>query len=172
MTKARDVASNGGLVLLNSTTFSGSSAVQVNNVFSTTYDSYVMRINMYGSVGQYPRLQLSSGGTASTSSYGYGATYFDTSGNNATSNYSNNSSASYGEIPFIGTTSTIYSLIDFTIMNPALALDTSIRGMGLQAGTARNFFVYHNSAVAYDGIKIYPSSGTITGSLQIYGCKK
>jgi hypothetical protein len=157
-----------GLTLINTTTFSAAASVQVDNCFTTTYDSYKINLRVYGSVGQYPRLQLCSGGTANTSSYSYGANFFDSGGNNAISNYG---SGAYGEIPYIGTTSTVYSLIEFQVDNPALALATNIRGNGLQASTARNFFVHHSTASAYDGIKIYANSGNITGTIRIYGYK-
>lgn len=44
-------------------------------------------------------------------------------------------------------------------------------GLGTGTDFVGNYGNYHNQTTAYDGFTIYPSTGTITGTLRVYGYK-
>lgn len=160
MTRARDVASNGGLVLVGSSTFSAQSSVSFNNVFSSTYNNYVI----FCSVPAVLYIQLSLNGTPSSASYGYSSHYMDYNG--ATGAWSNSAGTS-ATSAFIANTTGMH----LNIFNPSIATTTTWNAVAGNGGTNGYVGGSHNISTAYDGIKFFPSSGTITGTIRIYGMR-
>lgn len=169
MTRARDVATQGGLILLNTTPLSASSAAQINNVFSSTYASYRIVMDIKSSVSYQMYAQLSSGGTpVGTSTYTYASRYWDTGGGGGTAE--NSGGATYFTLGYSNTSG---SLISFDIVNPGQAQQTTMVGLTAQGSTHRQFGGIHNVTTAYDGIKIAPvSASTMTGNIQVYGYRQ
>lgn len=159
-----------GLVYITNSTFSAVSSVSVNNCFSATYDNYRIVVREVGSettsVGM--RLRLRASGSDAT-----GANYIvhqmattNTAGPSRT--YVGNET--FATIGAVGNSANSYGidlvapyLADFTRWNC-----TSVSGSdnnneaGLYSGI-------HKLNSSYDGMTLYPSAGTITGSLRIYG---
>jgi len=161
-----DAGASSGVTLINTTSFTSESSVIVNNVFSSTYDFYKVYVQSVGSTGADFFTRLAASGTAAT-----GANYsgqligaFSTSSNfvsliNQTSFLSGNS----------GTTRSLFTI---ELANPGTSVTTAIKANGgIQTIAASNFGV-HSLSTAYDGINIFPGSGTITGTISIYGYRK
>ena len=59
------------------------------------------------------------------------------------------------------------------IKNPALATQTVINGLGSGNDPTSSFGVsgggFVATTAAYDGFTIYPATGNITGTIQVYG---
>ncbi len=172
MTRARDVATQGGLVLLNTTTLSASTGVQLNNLFSSTYDQYFMVWTGTSSVnGNAMWGRLSVGGTPNTSTlYFYGGVYVT------------NSVGPSRDFPVAQTKTLLGSLGDISgssftyINNPFLTVPTNgnyyYNFWGSSANWTGQYGFSHNNAASYDGLYIFPDSGTLTGTLKFYGVKK
>ena len=166
-------AGGGSLVYVGGTSFSASSSQSLNNVFTSTYKNYLVVTNIDSSstnLNIFYRMRAS--GTDSSASYYSNRLYNDLSaggtsfGGQSVSNGANwhiqdaNGSNAFG--------------FTFNIFNPQEAKHTTF-----QAGSSGSQYgaVYYQSftggvhavATAYDGITIFPSSGTITGSIRIYG---
>jgi len=160
---------NVGLVLLSSTALSASSSAQINNVFSSTYSTYRIVMDIKSSVSYQMYAQLSASGTpVTTSTYSYASRYFasDGSGGNAEST----GSATYFTLGYNNTSG---SIIAFDIANPGQANQTTLIGFNGQGSTHREFAGIQNNATAYDGIKIAPvSASTMTGNIQVYGYRQ
>lgn len=169
MSKARDNATQGGLILLNTTPLSASSAAQINNVFSSTYSSYRIVCDIRGSISYQMYAQLSNSGTpVGGTNYSYASRYWDTGTGAGTAE--NSGGAAFFTLGF---NNTLGSLIAFDIVNPGQALQTTMNGLSSQGSTHRKFGGIHNLTTAYDGIKIAPvSASTMTGNIQVYGYRQ
>lgn len=160
-------APSGGLTLIGTTTFSASSAVNVNNVFSSSYSNYLIRTDFVGSatVGFNMRLRVSGA-------------------DNTTSNYNNQSITAYsGTIEAgRGASQTNFSLtaasadgnfMSLEVFNPFETAKTGVMANTLQyAGTTielvRSNHAF-NATTSFTGFSLIPSSGNVTGTLRVYG---
>jgi len=160
------------LELINSTSFSAVAAQQLDNVFSDTYENYKIIINItVASVSSaLLQLRMASGGTVDSTASRYETGVYTVGARNTVAAASANSSAAaqarLGRVatdvgcgaevnmynPFI-TTNT-----KFTCISAGNTLDAS--GAGLIVTDS------------YDGFQIFPSSGTITGTIHVYGIRE
>ena len=161
-------ASTQGLTLINTTSFSGVSTQSVNDVFSATYTNYRIVLTGTGSDNQTFRLRV-SGTDNTTSNYQYQKLVV-------------NSTTVSGARTTAGTSFEINGMSDgqalnvIELSNPGAALTTGFHFIGGYNLNATIFLYhihgYHNVATAYDGFTILPGSGTITGSVSVYGYNK
>lgn len=148
------------LVLLNTTTFSAASAVSINNCFSVGYENYRIVYSGVGSALQDVFLRLRVAGADATA-----ANYNWTNQDNATPT---NSTAQ---------TNTILSINDTTmggavgdILGPFLAQPTVGVSMARRPSNAIRFTAWdHSLSTQYDGLTLYTSTGTMTGTVRIFG---
>jgi hypothetical protein len=171
MTKAREVATQGGLVLITSQTIGTAvSSVVVNNAFSSTYDNYriVLTGNLNSATGT---IGLSLGSTA-TGYYsgGYEINY----GTSAGTIQVNNNTSSWTR-PFGGTTAASGSN-SLDLFAPFLSIQTTYSALrpGLTTTGNSGFYVgMLNNTTSYTNFTLTPSTGTITGgTISVYGYKK
>ena len=168
---------NSGLTLLNTTSFSAASSINLAaNTFSSSYTNYRLIINQsLASTNNSLKLRLRSGSTDdSGGNYAYSGIY--TRSDSATI-------ASYRDA--IGQTSFALgdynsgrpTIFDVDIYNPQVATQTTTRVNCSNPDTSNTLFHflnmgYHNQATSYDAASIITLSGTITGSYSIYGYNK
>ena len=171
MTRARDVASQGGLVLVNSTTFTAQSSISLNNVFSATYNNYSIDLNVTsvssnGSLG----FRIGSSGTPiTTSTYYAGGLYSYTA---STTGAFSSGAGTYGYLGGIDAGS--QSCTTFRIMNPYLAQKTGYFSDHVILANNGYFYKYgglNTNSTSYTDCFIVPTAGTITGTIQVYGYK-
>lgn len=152
-----------GLDLITAQTFSGLSSVSVNNCFTAVYQNY--RLVFSGTGSGDALLRLRAGGVDNTSSDYRMARYFvGHNVNVAFTSVTNNTQTNM----ILGNASSNDSVFSADLFNPHLAVNTlcvsNAAGPLLQtiAGSLLN-------SVSFDGCTVYASSGTLTGSLRIYG---
>jgi len=154
------------MVLINTTTFSAASSVSVNNCFTNTYDNYKITINGVASASVAFNMRLRTSGTDATSAVYYTE---NVQGNNtALSPALNSAATSYS----FGSIDTAKQFSSIEISEPALAVATNVLFHRIRSGTTAIYEIgcgYNSSATAYDGFTIYPASGTITGTVRVYG---
>lgn len=154
---------------LGTVSFSAVTSISLNNVFSSTYKNYQIIIGDFttsiNSSAIRMRLRVSGSDNATGSYYQAGAASYSAS----PVAYLGSGATSFG----IGDSSTskFYSA-NILITNPFIASETSgsqiISGYsGAVAWVSTNLL--HNGIVSFDGLSIYPSSGTMTGSIQVFG---
>jgi hypothetical protein len=157
-----------GMTRLTTSTFSAQTSVSVNSVFSATYRNYKIILNCSSkSVNGAINMRLRASGTDTTTNYNFGGNVFRT--NAGTSPFGGNAT-SLIRVGFSNLADTNYSL---DVYNPFLAQNTStsITGWGGDVSTWYSVFAGGNqeSTTSFDGFTILPDSGTITGSLTVYG---
>jgi hypothetical protein len=171
------VSTTGGTGSISATgvvSFTSASAISLNDVFSTSYDNYRLIANVSqsdSSVGMACRVRV-SGSDLTSSTYKW-ARYFNFSNDAAYLGGSNNSTTSM-DIPG-GITDR--SLIIFDIGNPFNLFNThvQIRSSFLNSGSFSYNFTNTgsvNNTLSYTGFTIFPSAGTITGTISVYGYNK
>jgi hypothetical protein len=151
-----------------SITFSACATLSLNDVFSSTYDNYLIDMRHLSSASvEYVRFRLRASGSdnSTASSYVYqrlesGSSTVAgsrTTSNEAHSGYTSSSNRS-GD--------TIY------IYGPNLAQPTagrSVNSNGFLGALLGDVAWTHNQSTAYDGFSIYPPSGTLSGLIKVYG---
>jgi hypothetical protein len=153
---------------ITSSSFTAQSAVSVNNCFSSTYLNYRVVINFTSSASNslYGRLRV-SGSDNTTSNYNYGWTYSQVGNGGATAVVGqNNVSNFYLQDTVTGSVGHFQTL---DLANPFASAYTIGTSQAIWGGYYMNGGGNFNATTSFDGITIYPISGTITGTITIYG---
>lgn len=156
-----------GLVLLNTTSFSAVASQSVNDVFSATYANYKVIANFTASSGNATTLRFRTAGSDnSTTNYIY-ANLLNQS--NATSTAQGGTAASSISMGGNSTAGDNFSII-FDILNPFASIKTHLSYIGGADNAAHKAgFAVFNATTSFDGFTIIGNTGTITGSVKIYG---
>jgi hypothetical protein len=170
----QQVGASGFVVVKAETSFSASSSITADSVFTSSYTNYRLMINYQTSTTGSIYLRLrASGSSATGSNYSWQRIL----ANGGTITGAQNASISYFEIgnPSNGAyNSTV--IIDF--FSPQLAEPTLVNYVNHYNNGAYTTPLWyaaggnHSLSTAYDGIEIYPASGTTTGTYTIYGYGK
>jgi hypothetical protein len=167
------VIPDSGMTLINTTTFSAVSSQIIDTLFSSTYQNYriVLTINAV------------SGTNANLLAY-FRSAGADVTTNNNTENivqYSTTiTGAETGSTLEFGRSSTGYPAFSnyvIDVFNPQIAQTTSFSSNGGFVNSSGQPFQYRSfgynfSNTQMTGIKIYPSTGTMTGEVSFYGLRK
>ena len=161
------------LVHLNTTTFSAVASQDV-TCFSADYEDYLVQIFLTTSSAAASTLRVQLG---LTGSFDTGNNYRSASGHvsvgNADSSYAQNAVASWQIVNSIDTGKP--AKMDLNIAKPFLALNTHFTGLYFGRTAASQMAGHvggiHDLASSYNQIKIFPASGTITGSVSVYGLR-
>ncbi len=146
---------------------SGASSVTINNAFSATYDSYLIKVTLSSSGSNLIFRYVNSGGTTITS--GYAGSYLYTSVSGGTGAGSNSNAGVYYDV----SASAASDGCEIQVINPFLAVPKSMMNNSMQ-GTAR--FIggsYNSNATSYPSFILTMVSGqNISGLIQVFGYTK
>jgi hypothetical protein len=151
-----------GLTLVGQNTFSAATAVNIDNVFSATYNAYKVILNSTASAALNVGVRFRVGGVAATTNYNdqylQGVAAGVSAGRNTgVSQISSGSFAAAGGFQ------------DFTIHGVALAQPTWGSNSYVIPGPSVGMTgFYHSTSTAYDGLGLIFASAT-TGQVKIYG---
>ena len=154
-----------GLIHIKTESFSATSALSINNVFTSEYDNYRLLLN-YATTGNIAiRYRMRIAGSDNTdANYEFTELYLDptVSGSRLTNETS-------GRL-FVGTTtSNVLSLDIFRPFNTGATIINTQYGLGFYAGFVSN---RQNQSLSFDGMTIFPASSTISGNYFVYGYRK
>jgi hypothetical protein len=163
-----------GATFINRTAFSASSAITVDSLFSTTYENYLVSIQLYGSVGNADiQIQGRYGSTTHTGS-NYQTVLFGLNYNSATLAQIRNSGAANWTFGKVDTSANTYSTLNFVVYRPSSSSYLGLTGEVVDQynGTYYAGGANIQSAQNWSGLYITPSSGTFTGQISVYGLAK
>lgn len=163
-----NATSTAGLVHINTTSFSAQSSVSVNDVFSTTYDNYVIFMNVTHATGGDVNFRLRVSSTDATTNYTNQRLF----GNGTTVTTSLNSATNSWPLNIGGGSSRKTSKAE--IFGPFLTQSTAGLNLFGDNGTGYvgiNTFG-HTDATSYTGFTIIATAGSITGSVSVLGVRK
>ena len=151
-----------GMVLLNTTSFTGQATQSVNNVFSATYKNYRIMVNASQISALQMNLRLRASGTDATgSNYKFQMNRLDSVGTNNGTVSTTTSMAVTADTIAQGV-----GVID--VFNPFVAASTQfVLNTGLN-NISRMGLVEHQVSTSYDGFTIF-TAGTMTGQVSVYG---
>ena len=159
-----------GLTLIGTTTFSSSSAVNINNVFSATYDNYrvVATFSAAPSADLLFRYRV-SGSDNTTSNYALqGQDVSGTSTNSFRITADDKGRFGVGAGDETGFAVDMFSPF---LSRKKRAQSTSNRG-AVATPEIAFFWNTFNATTSFTGLTIYPASGTVTGEISVYGYAK
>jgi hypothetical protein len=160
------IGTNGGV------TFSSCATLSLNGVFSADYDNYMIVCrhvwNTAGSTNLEMRLRTSGTDNSTASSYVrqslFASSNTISSARNASDFTRVNGSSNAQRDGFV-----LYVFAPF-LSQPTAGRTAAIYG---EANAVLWDFAWtHNQSTSYDGFTIYPSTGSITGLLTVYGMRK
>jgi hypothetical protein len=169
MTRARDVATQGGLVKIASTNFTSATTVNVNNVFNSTFDNYRILIESdYGSDGQDLRMKLRVAGADDSSNYSTASWLVDPGGQANTGEYVGTSGWKFES-------TNKKACVSMDLFRPALAITTAANASHLHLYLAQPRMIaasfFHNVSTAYDGFTLIWQTAN-TGKVHVFGYRK
>lgn len=164
---------SGDLQFITSVTGSATSAINVNNCFSASYDHYLILKNFsLATGGNYGTLRLRSGSTDDTGA-NYRRQYIVASSTSVTSARSTGATVwdyvfGYGE-------SSSFGFGNLWISNPFGSVRTTAWSNGSFDASANiqawSSVYEHDLTTSYDGFTFIPNATTVTGTLYVYGLK-
>ena len=172
-TAETDAIAGSGLVHINTTTFSAVSSVSVDDCFSATYDNYAIYFaTLSNSVSNDIRLRWRvAGADNSTANYRYMS---QQNGTNASALAVGATGATFIRIGYF-TTGRRNLLTGVDVLTPFLSNQTGTFNSAVDESTPTAYATITTSVFAadtsFDGFTIYPTSGTITGTIRVYGYK-
>jgi hypothetical protein len=157
-----------GLTLINSTTISTAGTTSVNDVFSATYDNYKIFFNQTASsTAQTLSIRLRVSATDATTNYttqrigSQGASAFGGLNEGGTTDF------------FINAINSTKGFFETTLFSPFAAAPTKYltTSLGENGGGLLNMVVVgaHTDSTSYTGFTLLATTGTISGTLKVYG---
>jgi len=159
-------ASGAGMTFIDEETFSAVSSVSFNNVFTSTYRNYYVVADFVGSANDGCRVRLRvSGSDNSDGNYynqrfnaeGSGVNAVRGSGNDKWNVMDTTTGGSGGFLVFF---------------NPQTSDKSALVMLGYSGGTTPTLSGngnFKDSTTSFDGFILFPSAGTITGQIRVYG---
>ena len=157
-----------GLTLINSTTISAAGTTSVNDVFSATYDFYKIIFNQTASSTlQTLTLRLRVSATDNTTNYT--TQRIGSQGGSAFGGLNESGTDEF----FIADINSTKGFFEITVLNPFAAAPTKYSSIALgENGSGLLNFVMvgaNTNATSFTGFSILASTGTISGTLKVYG---
>ena len=160
-----------GLVLLNTTSFSGVSSQSFSSIFDTaTYNYWRVEFRLHGSVSSNTTIR-GRANTTDISTGVYGASYYADYGGGAAV-FSTSSNAAQATICAHSNTSSSLAHINADV---SLADVNNFHWTGNAwsgNGAKTHFFGFNTGGSGVNGFSIIPTSGTITGTCSIFAYSK
>jgi hypothetical protein len=164
-----------GMVLLNTTSFSGVANQAVSSIFTASYDNYRMLINITSNTADATIfLKLRSGTTDnSATSYNIGRATVDRGAVRGEVGQNDQTTGwNIGEVD-LGVVGHYYGA-GIDLHQPNLTRPTIINYLGHYIATNGSLIGssgagFHGVSSAFDGVNLIASSGNITGTIQIFG---
>jgi len=161
------------LQLILTQSFTSVSSVAFEDVFSSGFRNYKLVGEVSGLSGDLKFRFFTSGTTEFTTSvYSFGGAGADDTNTLRQNNGSDESSWELDNL------TADHVCFDYTIYKPFLASDTFFSGTNMSERTAGSLYIGMaqggsvDSATSFAGCNIYPSAGTISGNISIYGIKE
>jgi len=158
-----------GLTFIASATPSAAATVTFDSVFSSTYQNYLLVGVLDGSADAGVAIRFRTSGTDnSNNSYSYTVLFNNTSSVSGTGGATGQTQGNFTNSGSSGT-----SVFSSTILNPFASAATGYmtnQARFIGGSQARcDFYGGFNAGTSFDGFKLYPDSGTFTGTIRLYG---
>jgi hypothetical protein len=162
-----------GLTKISTTTITNTASTDISNIFSATYDRYLIVLEVTAA-SDHIRFQMQSSGVRDATNYGGAVAGYRY---NASGHDFSKTASGDGYLLHLGTATSpgVNGLVQAVISSPFASAKTRITGSftGIwNAGgfwTAGSFGTTHDVATSYNGIMVGAVSGNMTGTFTVYG---
>jgi hypothetical protein len=166
---------NSGLIWISTTTLTtiGTSGQVISNIFSSTYNNYVLHLNL-SAIASGPLtvfMQLSVGGTPNATVNSYVMQRLRVEDTSATVSGVHTADTKW---TIANQTGTLPFDPKIELASPFLTRATHFATTSITRGStwySTWMDAYHTQATSYDGVKLFTDTGTFTGTLRVYGYK-
>lgn len=161
-----------GSHLINTTTFTTSSAVTLDGIFTSTYDNYALVLNYTATNNGvlYARFRNGSGDVTG-SNYYWGGFYIPQTSTASVNGENGGTVLDYCRIALTATSGQVSGTVSIYQPNVSAAPTQFIsHHQGIEP-YSRYLSGSYAATGAMTGIKIYPNAGTITGTVRVYGLR-
>jgi len=156
--------------------FSGSSSVALNGIFSSTYKNYLIQLSLTGaSADGVVYMKLRNSGTDASTNYSWAFVGLNTSSVDTNTGASGSTSgllmcSTEADLnkAYYSSTVNLYRPFEATITSMS-AIHTGSTSAAVPM--TRSGGSWHTTESSYDGINLIPSAGNITGDITVYGYK-
>jgi hypothetical protein len=155
-----------GLVHINTTTFSAVTSVIVNGCFSVTYDNYLIMIQGVSDRNSNLEARFRVSGTDATTNYAW--RHFRVADSSSIETSAEGLSAKFGSVSTSHGFATSVNLFSPAKAERTNFYSTNWYGANTEVQVTAGV---HKTATAYDGITIFPTNDTFTGTIRVYGYK-
>jgi hypothetical protein len=162
---------NGGLVYITQSTFSAVASVSVNSCFTSTYLSYRLLIQVYGSGASNCRIRLRVGGVDAAGTDYYDRGYYNNAG---VITALTNSAVNQAFVTNYYTDVGYPGRVSMDVHAPQLSARTVFHTQWTDSFTVLGGDTHstHATGNSYDGFSLSAASGTITGTVYVYGYRQ
>jgi len=168
-------SAGGGLTFITKSTATTVSSHTISNCFTSAYTNYriVFNVSAVSAAANDITLQLTVGGTATTSGYSNERLF----GNNASAQADqNNRGTDEWDFAFFSSESALSPFGSVEIGNPQVATSSSYNSFIYTQRTSQQYLMLNGGILAnstqYDGIKILGATGTFSADFYVYGYQK
>ena len=154
-----------GLTLINTTTVTAQSTVSFNNVFSATYENYLILATYTVGADTDLNFRLRVAGV-DASAANYTTIILDNTGSITAARLTSQTNTRLGPAR-----NGVVMRSRADIFSPSLAVSTTLMARTVSVPVDNQIGGSQDAATAYDGFTLYPGSSTITGTIRIYGYK-
>lgn len=152
----------GGLVHIETRTVTASASEIFNSVFSATYENYLVVLEVTNTGNVANRIRLRKSGTDASTNY----ERLSLVGN------STNAQSAQTTDPDVTFGGAVKKIASINIFRPFVNQSTTLLSSTYSlVGNVGFLGVNHTTVDTYDGFNLFPVSGSITGSVKIYGYK-
>ena len=155
------------LVLINTNTFSASTSIDFSDVFSTTYDNYLIMGTFTANTGSDLNFRFRVGG-ADNSTSNYNFQVFEADG--ATLTGGRGANQTNGRFVATGSGRSSFTT---TMFSPFLSQTKHYVGQGecltTSSNRISNISGSFNDTTSFTGMTVIPGSGSVTGTIRVYG---
>lgn len=159
-----------GLVHITNASVSSASTIDVDSCFSTTYRHYLIKLNLDGAAATVAMLMRASGVTATASNYGRQYISVDGSGTSVGRSSSQASWSPAGETETASKNQT-----EIWVYSPFVSNSMTLANIVMSGNNNADTINYvdvlftHNVVTSYDGFRLTLSSGTVSGTVSVFG---
>lgn len=153
----------GSLTYVGGAAFTSSSTINVNDVFSTTYDNYVVITDYTGSTSDNLSIRFRVAGSDDTTSNYYTQNMYAESTTVAASLNSAQNKATFGSLNVSRSSQKAIFLNPFKTLKSTVMIQGAF-GLEIQLKT-----IFFDDTTSFTGFSILPNSGNITGNVRVYG---
>jgi hypothetical protein len=161
---------NSGLVYVAGTTFATTATPFINGCFSSSFQNYRVILNIEGTDTTNLRMRVRSGTSTPETGNIYSRWGFSVLAGVVTNETSGGQSSLFLGSYFSGEQTPLV----FDLFSPNLAIRTNTLPYSWSSSTGGTFFMPGRvtSNTVYTGIEIFGDSGTLTGSMRVYGYRQ